>query len=126
MDSNHYVNVDTLYRLYTHHIDFLGTLAQGLFRSDDSCFSSDLLEAFTPRTLFCVIVTLLAVCVIWTILGHMTVRADGVFIWLRDKHGQLPFKPSTHVHIPSFYFFSRLPLRRLRGYPLLFFSLSSA
>jgi len=35
------------------------------------------------------LVTLLAVCVIWTILGHMTVRADGVFIWSRDKHGRL-------------------------------------
>src|SRR6267154_5209128 len=36
----------------------------------------------------------------------------------------LPFKPSTYVHIPSFNFFSRLPLRRLRGYLCFFFSLA--
>ena len=92
MDSIFEIFEDALYRLYTHHVDLLGTLAQRtftlFFRSDSSCFGFDLLEAVAQRTLFCVIVTLLAVCVIWTILGHMTVRADGVFIWSRDKHEQ--------------------------------------
>ena len=115
---------DALYRLYTHHVDLLGTLAQRTFtqfsRSDDPCFSFDLLKAFAQRTLFCVIVTLLAVCVIWTILGHMTVRADWVFIWSRDKHGRLCLL-SQMIYECSYSIFSRLPLRRLRSYPLLFF-----